>query len=317
LVLSLGVAGLAAIVIAAVATHDDGEEKEAELPPWTDEDPPAEPTAAKDDDKPVAPLLSAARSLTAALPAAEPGGATDAGKYFPPDEALVLTIRVRDLLDSAAFGPALRNLKDSPDLAPALLFARVCKLDPFADLDWAAIGLPSGESDDLDFVLSGALDRKAIAKCSKEMSDDAEITWIDDRTIFFSTRDVKVAPDASFATRNADLLARTDRGGTLWIAGDPQSAFGAAEGDELPPPRRIAGGARLGDALAIDAWLHYASAAEARKAVDIATRELDGIGAILGDPKLEPHGADVHLTAHVDPLVTALLGAAIEAAAKP
>jgi hypothetical protein len=41
------------------------------------------------------------------------------------------------------------------------------------------------------------------------------------------------------------------------------------------------------------------------------------LGAILGDPKLEPNGAEVHLTAHVDPLITALLGSAIEAAAKP
>src|SRR5260370_12239021 len=113
---------------------------------------------------------------------APPARAGDIDKYLPEDTETVVTLNVRQLLDSAivkkyGLEPAKEALKSADEVADVL---KDLGFDPFNDLDQIIIAGPGGNEQDKGLVIGhGKFDlAKFKAKAEEAAKDNADIVKI-------------------------------------------------------------------------------------------------------------------------------------------
>ncbi len=124
-------------------------------------------------------LWLCALSAFAAVPSAR---AADLDKYLPEDTEMVVSINVRQILDSDFFkknvGDAARDALNGVDQAPEIL--KDLGFDPFKDLDRVVVAAPGGADQDRGLVIAhGRFDLdKFRAKAEQVSKDEPDILKI-------------------------------------------------------------------------------------------------------------------------------------------
>ncbi len=114
--------------------------------------------------------------------AAAPARAADLDKYLPEDTEMVVSINVRQILDSDFFkknvGDAARDALNGVDQAPEVL--KDLGFDPFKDLDRVIVAAPGGAEKDRGLVIAhGRFDLdKFRAKAEQVSKDEPDILKI-------------------------------------------------------------------------------------------------------------------------------------------
>ncbi len=310
----------------------------------------ATPDAADSVEKAApAPVTDGTKTLLAARSGDDSGLAT-AYLYHPRGTRLLVGVRVRELLRSKAVGPMLVAQRDNPKLAALALLNSLCSVDFLADVDWATLGISDLESQEFDLIVAGNWNRAKIETClSKNTSGGAGVErhgnlslvkgaeptwvgWIDDRTLFYSTRKgvtkswmkARLARDKNLASepRVATILERMKLTSTMWMIGDPDQVSAGSLMKGIPDPTTVYGGLVLGAELSGDVNLRYANPAGATSAhtmigAELAKLRADPIGQmLLGKTKLTRDKRTVTLTVSLDKAMTSMMTMAVGEALK-
>jgi hypothetical protein len=241
------------------------------------------------------------------------------------------------LLHSSAFGPLLAKAKGSSSNQQVKLlaaFAKACKIDFFEAIDWVSLGIVDINKNVFDVMLSGAWERDKLERClgTKTVEErdgnlsrmgDLWIGWLDERTLFYTTRDhaskkwikARLAGKDSFAAskRYASMLKGVDRSRTLWFIGGPDHVIEERVVKGIPEPRYVFGDVAIAKDLKGGITLRYRSRKDATRAGKALEKELaklrgDAAGQmLLGTARIATKGQNVRLSGYMDPMITSFL----------
>lgn len=303
-----GLVGLAAIAsgIGIAAHYLSAPGDKIESGPGPGPGPVPEPEALVVDNPIPDPDLEASRkNLVAAL------------AHLPDDELFAFGAQIGELERDSTLRPVLGLFADSQPgrLLRAEANLGDCDLDVRAKADWIVFAGPSEESA-IDLVVSGRWERAEIEQCLKtalnarEVVADGRFTtfsggpgerlvgWIDDRTLFLSSR--PGADRAWMSERLADTtapagvlgaaLAELELGAPLWFAGDEAGTRGASLTGGTEMEGMWGHVASSPAEVVVDLKIRYPSEKEAKAARAELETSLGGMGldASMGHIRIEP-----------------------------
>ncbi|MEZ4404504.1 MAG: protein kinase [Kofleriaceae bacterium] len=309
--------------------------------------PAAPPTVANDPWAGGAPPETGAASAAPARPSLEPVELDAATRsqvrdqleqslaYHAPDAALVVAVSLAELRSTAAFTPALARAGQSVTFTQLrMLFAGTCQLDLAARGSWLSLAMlerPGATMKEYDLIFRSTWDRDELEACLAEgrpgkphreavaglagapitsiPTGDAPmlVGWIDDHTVWMTTRTVDAAevaarlrPRRTAPSQLDQLGSRIDRHATVWMAGTRAAVEASVDTKALAADFTVRGQLEA-DGLAV-AMALYLPDAKAADAAHQAAEQLVGkltddalLRAAIPDLALERDGTVVRL----------------------
>lgn len=277
-----------------------------------------------------------ANAIRSALPktsrSVDVSGLARAIKHHPADTKFLVGLNAHQLLHKSAFGPLLNKAK-SKKISIIDAFVKACKIDFYQAIDWVTIGVVDIHKDVYDVMLSGEWERAQLEKCLGKSIDKREgklsrmgdlwLGWLDERTIFYSTRknatrkwvEARLAGKGGVdrSKRLGSMVEKVDLRGTVWFVGGPDEVLEDRVVKSIPEPSFIFGSIAIAKDIKGGLWLRYRSKAKAAKAGKTLRVELDKLrgdaagNMLLGKVRIDTKGKDVRLTGYLDPMITSFL----------